>query len=58
MGYVPPDPPAPPLNLDRYGLPKDFATYMWVLYRRRVNDESPARRAFLGKQFRQSYEWM
>lgn len=47
MGYVPPPQPAPRLNLDRHGLPKDYATYMWLLYKRRVVDESPARLAFL-----------
>jgi len=41
--------PPPPLNLDRHGLPKDFATYMWLLYKRRVTDESPARLAFLNR---------
>lgn len=46
MGYVP-APPPPRLNLDRHGLPRDFATYMWVTYRRHVTDDSPARRAFL-----------
>jgi hypothetical protein len=46
MGYVPP--PAPVrLNLDRFGMPRDYATYVWLLYRRRVADGSPARRAFL-----------
>lgn len=49
MGYAPPPAPAPRLNLDRFGMPKDYATYMWVLYRRRVEDNSPARRAFLGR---------
>lgn len=62
MGYVPPPPgwgvsiigeaapvnrAEPPLNLDRFGMPRDFATYMWLLYRKRVQDESPARLAFL-----------
>ena len=46
MGYTPPQPPIR-LNLDRHGLPRDFATYMWVTYRRVVEDGSPARRAFL-----------
>ena len=49
MGYVPP-PPAPlRLNLDKFGMPRDFATYMWVTYRRRVTDDSPERRAFEGR---------
>jgi hypothetical protein len=48
MGYVPPPPPPPRLNLDRFGLPRDFATYMWVVYGRHVVDDSPTRRAFLG----------
>jgi hypothetical protein len=46
MGYVPP--PMPPrLNLDRFGMPKDYATYVWLLYGRHVEDKSPTRRAFL-----------
>ena len=46
MGYVPP--PAPiRLNVDRHGLPRDYATYVWLLYRKVVVDDSPARRAFL-----------
>jgi hypothetical protein len=45
MGYVPP----PAMNLDRFGLPRDYATYIWLLYKRRVRDESPERRRFLGK---------
>ena len=44
MGYVP---TAPRLNLDRFGLPRDYATYMWVVYRQHVVDNSPERRAFL-----------
>lgn len=48
MGYIPPIPAEPlRLNLDRFGMPKDFATYMWVVYKCRVEDDSPARRAFL-----------
>lgn len=47
MGYVPPPAPPPRLNLDRHGMPRDYATYMWLLYGRRVEDKSPARRAFL-----------
>ena len=35
------------LNLDRHGLPRDYATYVWLLYKRVVTDDSPARRAFL-----------
>ena len=46
MGYVPPSQP-PRLNLDRHGLPRDFASYMWLLYRRHVSDKSPIRQAFL-----------
>lgn len=46
MGYVPP--PAPPrLNVDREGQPRDYATYVWLRYRRHVVDGSPARVAFL-----------
>lgn len=29
-------------------MPRDYATYMWVLYKRHVTDDSPERRAFLG----------
>lgn len=47
MGYVPPPRPAPRLNLDRFGLPKDYATYVWILYGRAVEDKSPTRLAFL-----------
>ena len=47
MGYMPPEAPSPRLNLDRHGMPKDYATYVWLLYKRRVEDESPARLAFL-----------
>lgn len=46
MGYVPPTPPVR-LNLDRHGMPKDYATYMWLLYGKAIEDNSPARRAFL-----------
>ena len=42
--------PPPRLNLDRHGMPLDYATYEWVLYRRRVTDDSPARRAFLNRR--------
>ena len=47
MGYVLPPEPPPALNVDRFGLPRDFATYMWLLYRKRVADDSPPRLAFL-----------
>jgi hypothetical protein len=47
MGYVPPPALPPALNIDSHGMPKDFATYMWLLYKRRVVDESPARLAFI-----------
>ena len=46
MGYVPPPQPVR-LNLDRHGMPRDYATYMWVTYKRIVEDDSPQRRAFL-----------
>jgi hypothetical protein len=46
MGYLPPPVPLR-LNLDRFGMPRDYATYVWLLYRRHVGDSSPARRAFL-----------
>jgi len=46
MGYVPPQAPMR-LNLDRFGMPRDYATYVWLLYRRRVEDRSPQRMAFL-----------
>ncbi len=46
MGYVPPEPPIR-LNLDRFGLPKDYATYMWLVYHRIVEDKSPERLKFL-----------
>jgi len=47
MGSLPPKPPPPRLNFDRFGLPQDLATYMWVMYHMRVFDDSPARRMFL-----------
>ena len=50
VGYVPEQQP-PPLNLDRNGMPLDYATYVWLLYRKVVEDESPARRAFLQGEF-------
>lgn len=43
----PPRSKQPRLNLDRFGMPKDYATYMWVLYKKVVQDESPERLAFL-----------
>lgn len=46
MGYLPPQPP-PRLNVDKHGSPRDYATYMWLTYRRHVDDRSPARIAFL-----------
>lgn len=46
MGYVPASAP-PRLNLDRHGMPRDYASYVWLLYRRHVDDRSPARRTFL-----------
>ena len=46
MGYVPPAPPVR-INLDRFGMPKDYASYVWLLYGKVVEDDSPARRAFL-----------
>ena len=47
MGYVP-APQPPRLNLDRFGMPRDYATYVWLLYGKHVRDDSPERRAFLG----------
>lgn len=35
------------LNVDRRGMPRDYATYVWLLYGKRVDDRSPARMAFL-----------
>jgi hypothetical protein len=46
VGYVLPPAPRPALNVDRFGLPRDYATYMWLVYRRRVEDRSPERVAF------------
>lgn len=54
MGYVPPPPPFRP-NVDRHGMPRDYATYVWLLYRRIVADDSPARRTFLLGPTRQPY---
>lgn len=48
MGYLPPLPPVP-LNLDARGMPRDYATYVWLLYGTRVRDDSPERRAFLNR---------
>ena len=45
MGYVVPPPLR--LNVDRHGMPRDYATYVWLLYRRHVEDGSPERQAFL-----------
>jgi hypothetical protein len=28
-------------------MPKDYATYVWLLYGKHVEDDSPARRVFL-----------
>jgi hypothetical protein len=46
MGYVVPPEPAPRLNVDSRGMPRDYATYVWMLYRRHVDDRSPERQAF------------
>jgi len=61
MGYVPPLPPPDPAlisteygrprdlfrpNLDRFGMPRDFATYMWATYGP-GRDLDPERRRFL-----------
>lgn len=46
MGYVP-VPPPPRLNIDRHGLPRDYFTYCWLVYGKRVEDNSPERLAFL-----------
>jgi hypothetical protein len=35
MGYVPPPPP-PRLKVDKRGMPLDYRTYVWMLYRRRI----------------------
>lgn len=40
-------PSTPRLNLDRHGMARDYATYVWLLYGRDVTDQSPQRRAFL-----------
>lgn len=53
MGYIPPPRPEAPfrLNLDRFGLPKDYETYVWLLYKQRVKlAPSPERLAFLHGQ--------
>jgi hypothetical protein len=54
MGYVPPRVPSPPLNLDRFGMPRDYTSYVWLLYGRYVEDGSPARRAFLRRSLQPS----
>ena len=46
MGYIPPRPPLR-LNIDKRGMPRDYATYIRLLYRRHVADDSPTRQAFL-----------
>lgn len=47
----------PRLNLNRHGMPLDYATYEWLLYDRVVEDDSPARRAFLnGAETRGGWE--
>ena len=50
MGAIPPPQPPPRLNVDRFGMPKDYATYIWLLYKRHVVDDSLARRAFLNRE--------
>jgi len=45
------------LNLDRRGMPLDYATYVWVLYGKIVEDGSPARLAFLHGPSR-SDDWL
>lgn len=45
MGYVPPPRPFRP-NLDRFGLPRDFATYLWATYGE-GSRIPPERRVFL-----------
>jgi len=45
MGYVPLPPPFRP-NLDRFGMPRDHATYLWATYGK-GKDIPPERRAFL-----------
>lgn len=52
---LPSRPITPKLNLDRFGIPKDYATYVWVLYKKIVEDESPQRRAFLNKPNNEGY---
>jgi len=47
MGYVVPPSLPPRLNLDKNGMPLDYATYEWLHYRKHVQDRSPARLAFL-----------
>lgn len=45
MGYVPLPLPFRP-NLDRFGMPRDYATYLWATYGPGRNI-APERRAFL-----------
>lgn len=49
MGYAPAPPSAPRFrpNLDRHGMPRDYATYVWLHYGKLVEDRSPQRMAFL-----------
>jgi hypothetical protein len=54
MGYVPPAPPFR-LNVDRHGMPLDYATYVWLLYGKRVDDRSPSRLAFTGPRVERPY---
>jgi hypothetical protein len=64
MGYKAPPPP-PQLNMDKHGMPLDYATYVWLLYKKHVEDNSPNRRAFLNKDkedssyfgFDLQYDW-
>ena len=56
MGYRPVGPP-PRLNVDRFGLPLDFATYMWLVYREHGEDRSPRRQAFLDKDQQEGERW-
>jgi hypothetical protein len=49
MGARTPVMPPPKLNLDRFGMPKDYPTYIWLLYGERVEDKSPQRLAFTNR---------
>jgi hypothetical protein len=49
MGFGMPPPPPPRFNLDRFGMPRDYATYEWLLYGKRVEDKSPERLAALNR---------